>query len=389
MVRRLLFSVRLSFYQPFMSQTITFFISDLRGGGAERALVKIANGMSRRGHRVSILLGVREGKYLDEVDPAIPIEVLGTTHPLKTIFGLRDYLKVHRPDILCAFLNQPSVFSVIAKRLAKVDTRVVISLRSILSLEAKYATSMKLKVMPGFMKIFGPRADGIICVSQASKDDFCRMTGVRAERVDVAYNAIIDEQLLSSVGKRADHPWFGEGEPPVVLGVGRLTAIKDFPTLIRAFAEVRKVRPARLMILGEGEERENLSALIQELGLGEDAQLAGFVSNPFPYMAAAKVVCLTSLYEGLPGVLVQALAMGTPVVATNSEGGSAEAVEGGKLGKLVPIRDVEALAQAICQVLDGDYPNVNLMDLQKFTIDDATRGFEQCLLANSGERTSA
>jgi len=166
-----------------------------------------------------------------------------------------------------------------------------------------------------------------------------------------------------------NHPWFAPGEPPVILSVGRLTKQKDYPTLIRAFALVHRERPARLMILGEGEERPKLEALIQELSLDDDVSLPGFVDNPYAYMARSAVFVLSSAWEGLPTVLIEAMAVGTPVVATDCPSGPAEILEGGKWGKLVPVGDVEALAEAIARKISSPMQKSRLDVCERFRMD--------------------
>jgi glycosyltransferase involved in cell wall biosynthesis len=178
------------------------------------------------------------------------------------------------------------------------------------------------------------------------------------EKIKVIYNPVITPELFARAEEPLDHPWFRPGEPPVVLGVGRLTQAKDFPTLIRAFALVRKERPARLMILGEGEERPKLEALVRELRLEEDVALPGFVDNPYKYMKRAAVFVLSSRWEGFGIVLVEAMALGTPVVATDCPSGPAEILENGKWGRLVPPGDPEALAKAILDTLEGGVSRV-------------------------------
>ena len=144
-----------------------------------------------------------------------------------------------------------------------------------------------------------------------------------------------------------EHPWFKDGEPPVVLAVGRLTDQKAFDVLIRAFSLVRKNRPVRLLILGEGEERPVLEPMIWQLGLEQDVSLMGFVQNPYPYMARASLFVLPSRWEGLPTVLVEALYLGMPIIATDCPGGSREILRGGQFGRLVPVDAPLILAEAI------------------------------------------
>ena len=169
------------------------------------------------------------------------------------------------------------------------------------------------------------------------------------------YNPVVTAELVSQSRAPLDHPWLQLGAPPVILGVGRLHEQKDFPTLLRAFARVRAKREARLIILGEAkhaEYRTELTTLAAQLGIANDVMFPGFVDNPFAYMAHAAVFVLSSAWEGLPTVLIEALACGCPVVSTDCPSGPAEILENGKYGPLVPVGDDVALADAICSVLN-------------------------------------
>ncbi|MCZ6872143.1 MAG: glycosyltransferase, partial [bacterium] len=165
------------------------------------------------------------------------------------------------------------------------------------------------------------------------------------------------------------HPWFEPGCPPVLLAVGRLAKQKDFGTLLRAFARLRRSQPARLLILGEGPERPALETLVRELGLEQDVRLPGFVDNPYAYMARASAFVLSSLWEGLPTVLVEALFCGAPVVATDCPSGPREILRGGELGGLVPMRDPVALADSMQMALAGKIPRPTRESWQSYTVE--------------------
>jgi glycosyltransferase involved in cell wall biosynthesis len=176
--------------------------------------------------------------------------------------------------------------------------------------------------------------------------------GLPSEKIEVIYNPIVTPELSEKLQESLNHPWFLPGQPPVILGVGRLQKQKDFPTLIHAFAKVRQQQPLRLMILGEGSERSNLESLVQELGIAKDVVFPGFVANPYAYMAQAAVLVLSSAWEGFGNVLVEALAAGTPIVSTDCESGPAEILANGQYGKLVPVGNAEDMAKAIAAILE-------------------------------------
>jgi glycosyltransferase involved in cell wall biosynthesis len=196
-------------------------------------------------------------------------------------------------------------------------------------------------------------AEAILAVSNGVADDLAAVAALPRQAIRTIYNPVVTPDLQARASAPLDHPWFAPGAPPVLLGVGRLAAQKDFATLIRAFARVRARRPVRLMILGEGKKRRELEELADSLGVRQDLALPGFEENPFAYMARAAVFVLSSAYEGLPGVLIQAMASGCPVVSTDCPSGPMEILEHGSYGPLVPVGDDIAMAEAIQTVLDA------------------------------------
>jgi glycosyltransferase involved in cell wall biosynthesis len=206
--------------------------------------------------------------------------------------------------------------------------------------------------MPHLARIFYPTARAVIAVSQGVADDLARLIGPGRARLVVIPNPVVTPDLLRLAGEAPDHPWLGPGQPPVILAAGRLAPQKDYPTLIRAFAALVEGQDMRLIILGEGPERPALEALVGDLGLSGRVDLPGFRGNPFAYMAKARLFVLSSAWEGLPGVLIQAMACGTPVVSTDCPSGPREILVEGRLGPLVPVGDIAALAEAMARTLD-------------------------------------
>jgi glycosyltransferase involved in cell wall biosynthesis len=207
----------------------------------------------------------------------------------------------------------------------------------------------------------------------------CRVSGLAHARVQTIYNPIDFAALGASAAEPVDGPWFSGDpldRPPVILAIGRLETQKNFPNLLRAFAEVRKVKAVRLLILGEGSERERLTAMVAEMGLGGEVSLPGFVANPAAYMARSGVFAMSSSWEGMPVALIEALTLGVPVVSTNCPNGPAEILANGAYGELVPMDDSPSLAAAILRVLDGEKKTAPPEWLAQF---EATKITEQYL----------
>jgi glycosyltransferase involved in cell wall biosynthesis len=246
--------------------------------------------------------------------------------------------------------------------------------------------------MPFFVRHCYSGADEIVAVSKGVAADL----GVRCclpwHRIKVIYNPVLTPELLEKAREPVEHPWLAPNQPPVVLGVGRLTIQKDFSTLLRAFAQVRQRRPAKLLILGEGDQRRQLEALSRELGVDGHVCLAGYRENPHAYMARAQVFVLSSIYEGFGLVLVEAMASGVPVVSTDCESGPREVLQDGRYGTLVPIGNVEALAQGITAQLDHGRQSIPSDWLHNFKLSKAVDAYLELITerrqSDNGERTA-
>lgn len=330
---------------------LALFLPSLAGGGAERVMVNLARGFAERGFLVDLVLCKAEGPYLAQVPPEVRIVDLNAARVLASVPGLVRYLRRERPKALLSALFHANVAALWAQRLSRVPVRVVVSVHGTLGRAAANAPSLRARLMPVWVRMFYSWAYAVVAVSQGAAEDLVRTTGLPREKVSVIYNPVVTPELLARAEEPLEHPWFAPGGAPVVLAVGRLTAAKDFPTLLRAFAIVRRDMNARLMILGEGEDRPKLEEIVKQLGLEQDVALPGFAANPFQYMRRAAVFALSSEWEGLPSVIVEALAVGIPVIATDCPNGPREILENGKWGILVPVGDHEALARELTGAL--------------------------------------
>ena len=337
-------------------QRVAIFTANMDGGGAERAMLKLAGGIAGHGYDVDLVLSRAEGHYLHEVPDAVRIIDLRARRVLSSIPGLVRYLRRERPTAMLTSMNYVNIVGIWARTLARVDTRLVVNEQNALSLEAAHSPRRRHRQMPRLIRRFYPWADGVVSVAQGTADDLVRTTGLRPAHIKVVHNPIVTPELRAMADAPLDHPWFGAGQPPVLLAVGRFTPQKDFGTLIRASAGVLEGGKARLLILGDGPERPHLEALVSSLGLEGSVGLPGWVGNPYPYMVRAAAFVLSSRWEGLPSVLIEALFCGAPVVATDCLSGPSEILEGGRFGLLVPVGDVDALAKGIAAALAGDVP---------------------------------
>ena len=327
---------------------IAIFMPSLFGGGGQRSMLNLAHGMVDCGYSVDLVLAQLDGAFVNDVREEVRVVDLKASRAITSLPSLMKYLRREQPEVMLSVFGYVNIIALWARRLAGVRTKLFVNEQNTVSLEAGNASNWRGRITPWLMKHFYPWSDGVIVVSEGVREDLIKVANIPDQQIKVIYNAsIVGEEVLRRARAPVDHPWFQPGQPPVIVAVGRLQIQKDFPTLIRAFAIVRKSVPARLMILGEGRDRPPLEALIAKLGLEEDVAMPGFVSNPYAYMARASMFVLSSRWEGLPTVLIEALCVGTYVVSTDCPSGPREILKGGKYGDLVPVGDVDSLSNAL------------------------------------------
>lgn len=304
-------------------------------------------GLLEAGHAVDVLVLQRRGGHFADIPAGARVVPLWPGHAALAAPALVRYLRQVRPPVLLAAKDRAGRAALRARDRARVDTRVVLRIGNTLSqsLAAHGGLRRWLRYRP--IRRWYPRADAIVAVSQGVADDVVATSGVDPRRVHVIRNPVVSPALDRLAERAPEHPWLAGAGPPVVLGVGRLTRQKDFPTLLRAFARLRERSDARLVVLGEGEDRAALEALSRELDIEDATDFPGFVENPYGWMRRANVFVLSSAWEGSPNALTEALYLGTPVVATDCRSGPRELLEDGQYGPLVPVGDDAAMAAAI------------------------------------------
>lgn len=334
---------------------LAIFAPSMAQGGAERSVLKLGEGLTRRGFEVDLVLAAAEGPRLSEISPDVNIVDLRARRVLFSLPALIRYLRKARPLALVSHLNHANVIALTACRLVRFPGRILVVEHNTLSQAAKHGKSRRDRLMPQIVRAVYPRADYVVGVSGGVVDDLTRFTSLPAEKLKVVFNPVVTPDLLEQAQEPVDHPWFAD-RSKVFVAVGRLRPQKDFDTLIRAFSRVRATRPARLLILGEGPERPALENVIRELGVGDDVSLPGSVANPYAYLSRAVAFVLSSRWEGLPTVLIEALACGAPVIATDCPSGPREILAGGQYGRLVRMNALDDLAAAMEEALEGRLP---------------------------------
>ena len=364
---------------------VAFTIPGLSGGGAETVVLNLAEELIRRGHRVDIVLlqaivqrhvphGTRlfvagdaretgvSAKVASEIRPqAIPAPAtsmsadwiraaralnwdplgLPSMRLVRQARAVAGYMEREKPDCVLPNIRRAQLATLLACRLCKRHPPVAPIIHNLVR---GYRHLRRLRHLAG-------NAARFICVSDGIAANLAAAAGVQPDRIATIYNPVVTPELHARASEPPAHPWLEDGGPPVVVAAGHLEERKDFATLIRAFGRLNARRACRLVILGEGKQRQPLETLVTDLGLAGGVSLPGWVENPLALFARASLFVLSSVHEGLPTVLIEALACGCPCVSTDCPAGPAEILQRGSFGPLVPVGDEAALAEAMDQVL--------------------------------------
>jgi glycosyltransferase involved in cell wall biosynthesis len=328
---------------------IALYLPSLRGGGGERVMCALANGLADLGCQVDFLLAQKKGSFMADLNTKVNVRDLGAKSALTSIIPLIGYIRRHRPQILISGLEHANLCALIARIFWGVDTKLIATIHVAPS---RWLASEggKSRVVGWLNHLFYRFADAVVAVSKGVAEDFKKVYRIPQEKVHVIYNPVIGERLLKQMTE-APQEIPGLSGAKYIVAVGNLLGHKDYPTLLKAFALLKEECAYKLVILGGGPEREALERLIDKLGLKGRVLLPGFVLNPYPLIKAAAVYVLSSDWEALPTVVIEALVAGIPIVSTNCEYGPDEILKGGKYGTLVPVADPSSLAQALRDVI--------------------------------------
>lgn len=400
------------------SSPIAFLLPHFRPSGGVKTYLAIATELARRGYPIVLAAYDLRGALRETVPPEIDVVALpaGTAwsarlapiraqprsalafllpvtlepalHPaLLHVDALADFLSARAPRAIYTGSAHENAAAWLAKRLSGAPTRLIFSEHNTLTRDHPYGRGRHRHALPPMARLTYAEADAIVAVSADLANHAAAHYSIPRSAITVIHNPAVPRDLNARAAEPVNHPWFATSGPPVILGAGRLTRSKGFTTLVKAFAMVRRRRPARLVILGAAKTEKKttkqqalLTALAQELGVADDVLLPGYAANPYAYMARAAVYVLSSRQEGLGNVLIEALACGCPCVATDCPSGPREILAGGRYGTLVPVGDEAAIADAIVRTLDAPRnPRRLKMAAKRFSIGHAVDAYETLL----------
>ena len=343
---------------------IAFYVPSLTVGGAERVTVSVANGLAKRGYEVDLVVSFNNGAFRKEVNeqvtvvdldtPRIPVLGIGASVPC-----LSRYLSVRSPAIVFSQMTYANDICLVSQLVARSNTVVIGTIHNTLGMQEE----PKEKFVQWLQRRLAGRADQFVAVSEGVADSVVENVGVDRQNVSVLHNPIPVCEIQQQASEPVDHRWLASSEHEVILGVGRLERAKNFSSFLRAFAQLHANRPqTRAIIVGKGSKRVELEGLARELGIEDVVSFPGFVENAYGYMGRASVLAMSSIHEGLPTVLIEALACGCQVVSTDCPSGPAEILNSGEYGRLTSVGDDAALADAIEATLESPISRDRLIE---------------------------
>ncbi|MES1951272.1 glycoside hydrolase family protein [Salinisphaera sp. S4-8] len=399
---------------PDQTRHIAFFLPTFPAGGQEHTTLLLMKGLVERGHRVDLLLERKVGAYLPRVPETIPIHELkrrsrwsgyrrlipgwpseGFRHlrgslglgqrsiPLHRLIALVDYMETQRPDVVISAHDRAPLLAIWAAGIARRRVATIVIEHSLFSYNRAAAqhdnrTAARMQRHEVLMRRLYPLVDARVAVSRAAGEDLADVIGMPHEAVSRIYNPVVSAELACLAEHPIDDAWFAPGAPPVILAAARLAPEKNLDVLIEAFAELRHSGvDARLILLGDGPERDTLCQRIDTLGLAAEIRLPGWVDNPYAWMRHSALFVVSSAFEGLSNTLIEAMACGCPVVSTDCPGGPREILQDGRYGALVPVGDVGALAHAMRSTLSSPTDrNTLIARASDFAVDRAIDEYE-------------
>lgn len=359
---------------------ILFVLDNLSGGGAQVAAVALANGLLARGHRVRVLLFVDKGPLRAALSPGIEVLELKAPRARYALWRLSRMIRALRPGVVLSFLSYVNVLSILAAGIAGTGTPVVISEHNQPYPAARIVLPAVFAWTDRAARLVYRFAAAVVCCSPGIRQAWLRR-GMKADHVHAIYNPLVGDGP-SGPTHGPLHPWAGDPSVPLIVAAGRLSGEKDLPMLLRAFARLRRDRPVRLLLLGEGAERPALEALAAALGVADDVALPGFSRDLPAMLRAARALALSSVSEAFPNVIVEALACGTPVVMTACLMPEDQRVMDGWVHASVPVGDDAAMARALAGALDAPAdPAALRAHVQELTVAASVGRYEAVLRA--------
>ncbi|NCC20878.1 MAG: glycosyltransferase [Alphaproteobacteria bacterium] len=367
---------------------LALFLPDFRGGGAQKMMLNLAEALGAIGHEVVLVVARAEGPFRLREGASVRLVDLGCSRTISAVAPLASFLRAERPDVLLSALFNANIAAILGGLLAGGRRpKIVVTERNYFSARVGNSDRLADRFYPFFVRLLYRFADKVVGISDGVTEDVRRVAGIPQARVCRIYNPVVTEDFDRLLAEDVADEWLDDPERPVIVTSGRFVPQKDYFTLLKAFAELRKESEAGLLVLGHGPLQAELEEVCESLAIRDDVHFVGFVENPLAYLRKASLFVMASRWEGFCNVIVEALYCGLPVVATDCPSGPAEILEGGRYGRLVPVGDVDALARALADGLAEEPDREALRDrAHEFSADRIAREFEALFIELVGLR---
>ena len=339
------------------------YCGPLDGGSTAKIAIRLANGFAARGLPTDLLVSHCRHPVHETTGPGVTVIEMGTMRPIARVLAMARYLRDRKPGAVLTHRIREDVFTLKAKRWSATSTSIFVTVHGPLTLKLPHMRPAKARTRRAEILRYYPRNQGIIAITDETATDLRQLLGP-GPRICTIPNPIVTQEIFELAQAPIHHPWFtavdNAAASPVIVFAGRLELEKDIPTLLLAFSQLLHQRHCRLLIIGEGSLRPELETMRRALDLEDVVDMPGWVANPYPYLRRARLVVLSSIQDALPTVLIEALALGTPVVSTDCGPGPREILVNGRYGPLVPPRDAPSLANAMAETLAESLPATRL-----------------------------
>ncbi len=365
-----------------LKYSLSVVLSPLVGDGAQFSVLQLLSRLDRNVFSISLIVRKAEGSALPAVPEHVEIIDLNAKRYFQALPRLASVLKARRPDLVWSVMYFNNIVTAAARAMAGIEFKLIFSEHIHLTEEFRRIGGGKAFFLKALMRQLYRKADLLVGVSQGVAGNLADELNLPPVKIRAIYNGVdLDNVRVEAKKNTPEVQW---DDIPTFVAVGRLHEQKDYPTLIKAVVRVRK--PVRVLILGEGQIKDELTALCQKMGVCDQIKFLGYQENPFRFMARAKALVLSSRFEGFGRVLVEAMACGRPVISTNCPEGPGEIVNHGKNGLLVPVGDSSALAEAIELIgynddLSNRLGNAAYQRAEDFSLDIAAKSYTEMFLS--------
>ncbi len=330
---------------------IAFFSYDMRVGGAEKMILTLLPWFINAGYSIDLVLVKKTGAFLTDIDQRVNLISLKKEHVGQSLFPLLKYFKKSKPDVFISNLTHLNIVTIIAKFFSGTRSKIIITEHSSITTN-NLQKGGKEGILVFLARFLYPLADKTVVVSEGAAQNLIEAIKINPNKVQSIYNPIDMDRIRILSGEKIDEFWLTEKSIPVLIAIGRLEQEKNFSFLLNVFQTLIKKRKVRLLILGEGSERQMLEQQMIAFGIENDVKLLGIKTNPYPYISNADILVCTSKYEGFNITLAESLACGTPVISMNCPYGPAEILDNGTYGQLISPGDQDGMVNAIIAAID-------------------------------------